>query len=52
MYRSEREKNVPVHVHSYKALTLVGDPIAKLRIPQIYRGLERDYCDVTLKRIT
>ena len=52
MYRSERENKIPVHVHSYKALTLAGDPIAKLGIPQTYRGLDRDYCDVVLRRVT
>ena len=52
MYRSEREKSVPVPVHGYKVLTMVGDPIAKLEIPQLYKGLERDYCEVTLRNIS
>ena len=52
MYRSERENSVPVHVHSYKALTLVGDPIAKLNIPQIYKGLENEFCDVKVRKVT
>ena len=52
MYRTEREKSIPVPVHGYKTLTLVGDPIAKLNIPQLYRNLERDVGKVTIRRIT
>lgn len=39
-------------MHGFKSLELVGEPIAKLTIPQIYRNLERDFCDVSIKNIT
>ena len=52
MYRTEREPKVPAHLHTHKALTLVGDPIAKLNIPPIYKNLERDVYDVNVTRIT
>ena len=52
MYRTERDPKVPTNKHSFKALTLVGDPVAKLSIPPIYKNLDRDYCEVMLNRIT
>jgi len=52
MYRSEREPRIPEHVHGYKVLTMVGEPIAKIKIPQLYKNLERDYGEVAINRIT
>ena len=31
---------------------MVGEPIAKLNIPQLFKNIERDYCDVVLRRVT
>ena len=31
---------------------MVGEPIAKLNIPQLFKNIESDYCDVTLRRVT
>ena len=52
MYRTERDPKIPPNNHSFKALTLVGDPIAKLNIPPLYRNLHNDVCDVVIKKIT
>ena len=51
MYRTERDPKVPPNVHTFKALTLVGEPIAKINIPPIYQNLEKDVYDVNLKEI-
>ena len=51
MYRTERDPKIPVNVHSSKALVLAGNPIAKLDVPSIFKNMEHDYCDVTVKKI-
>jgi len=39
MYASERYPLIKPHSHSFKALDLIGDPIAKIAIPSLYEGL-------------
>ena len=52
MYRTERDPIVPTNKHSLNVLDLLGEPVAKLNIPSIFKNLDRDYCDVTLSQIT
>ena len=48
MYPNERYLSVPAISHSWKSLSLVGDPIAKIHIPALYGGLETDLTEVEL----
>lgn len=51
MYRSEKEPIVPANSHSFKALDLVGSPIAKISIAPTYTGFDTELIDVTVSRI-
>ena len=47
-----RDPSVPTNKHSLNVLDLLGEPVAKLNIPSIFKNLDRDYCDVILSQIT
>jgi hypothetical protein len=51
MYPSERFPLVPPNSHSWKSLSLLGSPIAKLHIPALYAGLEDDITEVELPTV-
>jgi hypothetical protein len=40
MYAPEQFPDTPIYSHSYKCMTLVGDPIAKINIPLIWGGFD------------
>lgn len=51
MYAPEELPNIPIYSHSYKCMTLVGDPIAKINIPSVWKGFDEEEQSVFLYKM-
>lgn len=46
MYAAEAVPQVSAYSHSFRSLTLLGDPVGLLRIPSNYGGFSGDLGDI------